>query len=163
MAGLGFTVVGGLQFCWRDVPAVLVEPAVIEPHDPFGGGQLDLVDVTPRVLAGVITSVLNARGGFGRALVPSSTAPDPVGDQRTVRVTHHSIRGWGGSLCFSRCGRRGRRIGCSSWTGMAGSSRSGGLDGCCRADVFVTMAAGRSPFRFADLVVLRRLIDGLSD
>ena len=30
-------------------------------------------------------------------------------------------------------------------------------------DVFVTMAAGRSPFRFADLVALRRLIDGLSD
>jgi hypothetical protein len=25
------------------------------------------------------------------------------------------------------------------------------------------MAAGRSPFRFADLVELRRLIDGLSD
>ena len=30
-------------------------------------------------------------------------------------------------------------------------------------DPFVTMAAGRSPFRFADLVELRRLIDGLSD
>ena len=29
-------------------------------------------------------------------------------------------------------------------------------------DAFVTMAAGRSPFRFADLVELRRLIDGLS-
>jgi hypothetical protein len=30
-------------------------------------------------------------------------------------------------------------------------------------DAFVTIAAGRSPFRFADLVELRRLIDGLSD
>ncbi|CAM3433595.1 hypothetical protein BST27_29980 [Mycobacterium intermedium] len=29
-------------------------------------------------------------------------------------------------------------------------------------DVFVRMAAGRSPFGFADLVELRRLIDGLS-
>jgi hypothetical protein len=28
---------------------------------------------------------------------------------------------------------------------------------------FVMMATGRSPFRFADLVELRRLIDGLSD
>jgi Family of unknown function (DUF5372) len=28
-------------------------------------------------------------------------------------------------------------------------------------DAFVTMAAGRSPFRFADLLELRRLIDGL--
>ena len=30
-------------------------------------------------------------------------------------------------------------------------------------DVFVTMAAGRSPFRFADLVELRCLIDGFTD
>jgi len=30
-------------------------------------------------------------------------------------------------------------------------------------DAFVTMAAGRSPFRFADLVELRRLIDDLSN
>jgi Family of unknown function (DUF5372) len=30
-------------------------------------------------------------------------------------------------------------------------------------DAFVTMAAGRSPFRCAELVELRRLIDGLSD
>ena len=29
-------------------------------------------------------------------------------------------------------------------------------------DVFVTMAAGRCPFRFADLIELRRLIDGLT-
>ena len=29
-------------------------------------------------------------------------------------------------------------------------------------DAFVTMAAGRSPFGFADLVELRRLIDDLS-
>lgn len=29
-------------------------------------------------------------------------------------------------------------------------------------EAFVTMAAGRSPLRFADLVELRRLIDGLS-
>jgi uncharacterized protein DUF5372 len=30
-------------------------------------------------------------------------------------------------------------------------------------DAFVMMAAGRCPFRFADLVELRRLIDDLSD
>jgi hypothetical protein len=30
-------------------------------------------------------------------------------------------------------------------------------------DVFVTLAAGRSPFRCADLVGLGRLIDGLAD
>ena len=30
-------------------------------------------------------------------------------------------------------------------------------------DAFVTMAAGRCPFRFADLLELRGLIDGLTD
>ena len=30
MVGLGLTEVGVLHFCWRDVPAVLVEPSVIE-------------------------------------------------------------------------------------------------------------------------------------
>ena len=30
-------------------------------------------------------------------------------------------------------------------------------------DEFVTIATGRCPFRFADLVELRRLIDGLTD
>jgi len=49
MAGLGLTVVGVLQFCWRNVSAVLVEPSVIEPPiDPFGGGILDLLDGPPR-------------------------------------------------------------------------------------------------------------------
>jgi hypothetical protein len=37
-----------LQFCWRNVSAVLVEPSVIEPIDPFGGGILDLLDGPPR-------------------------------------------------------------------------------------------------------------------
>jgi Family of unknown function (DUF5372) len=40
---------------------------------------------------------------------------------------------------------------------------AGGLDGWLEPDAFVAMAAGRSPFRLADLVELRRLIDGLSD
>lgn len=30
-------------------------------------------------------------------------------------------------------------------------------------DAFVTLAVGRCPFRFADLLELRRLIDGVSD
>ena len=37
-----------------------------------------------------------------------------------------------------------------------------GWTDAAEADPFVAMAAGRCPFRFADLVELRRLIDGLS-
>ncbi len=45
---MGFTVVGGLQFCWRDISAVLVEPSVVKPIDPLGSGVLDLIDGAPR-------------------------------------------------------------------------------------------------------------------
>ncbi len=38
-----------------------------------------------------------------------------------------------------------------------------GWTDAAEADAFVTIAAGRSAFRFADLVELRQLIDGLFD
>ena len=41
------SVVGGLEFDGWDVAAVLVEAAVVEPVDPFGGGELDLLDGPP--------------------------------------------------------------------------------------------------------------------
>src|SRR5689334_17504919 len=41
------SVVGGLELGWRDVAAVLVEAAVVEPVDPFGGGDLDVVGGLP--------------------------------------------------------------------------------------------------------------------
>src|SRR4029079_6447122 len=41
------SVVGRLQFDGWDIPAVLVEAAVVEPVDPFSGGQFDVVDGLP--------------------------------------------------------------------------------------------------------------------
>ena len=38
-----------------------------------------------------------------------------------------------------------------------------GWTNAANPDAFVTMGAGRCPFRFADLVALRGLIDGLTD
>lgn len=38
-----------------------------------------------------------------------------------------------------------------------------GWTDAAKSDACVTMAGGQSAFRFADLVELRRLIDGLSD
>jgi hypothetical protein len=51
------SVVGRLHLDRWDVYAVLVEPAVVEPVDPFGGGQFDFLDGPPG-LAGLISSVL---------------------------------------------------------------------------------------------------------
>jgi hypothetical protein len=41
------SVVGGLHLDRGDVAAVLVAAAVVEPVDPFGGGELDLLDAAP--------------------------------------------------------------------------------------------------------------------
>jgi hypothetical protein len=41
------SVIGGLEFDWRDVTAVFVEATVVEPVDPAGGGQLDVLDGAP--------------------------------------------------------------------------------------------------------------------
>ncbi len=46
------SVVGSLEFDRRDVAAVLVEAAMVEPVDPARGGQLDILDGPPG-LAGV--------------------------------------------------------------------------------------------------------------
>jgi len=43
------SVVGGLQIDGWDVAAVFVEATVVEPVDPFGGGQFDLLDGAPRL------------------------------------------------------------------------------------------------------------------
>jgi hypothetical protein len=46
-AGLGLSLIGPLQFDGWDVPAVLVEAAVVEPVDPFRGGQFDCFNGPP--------------------------------------------------------------------------------------------------------------------
>ena len=45
------SVIGCLQIDGWDVAAVFVEAAVVEPVDPFGGGQLDLLNGPPGVCA----------------------------------------------------------------------------------------------------------------
>ncbi len=47
MLGLVSSVVEVLGFDWWDVAAVLVESAVIEPVDPFGGGIFEVLDGLP--------------------------------------------------------------------------------------------------------------------
>lgn len=47
-AGLAGERSGRLRVRLGDVAAVLVEAAVVEPVDPFGRGELDLVDGAPR-------------------------------------------------------------------------------------------------------------------
>ena len=93
-----------------------------------------------------------------------STAPDLVGDQRIVRVTH-PFHPW--------CGREFVFLGVrQTWSQdrvffldeqARQFSLPVGWTDAVEPDPFVTMAAGRCPFRFADLVQLRGLMDGLAD
>ena len=94
----------------------------------------------------------------------SSTALDPVGDQRIVRVTH-PFHPWSGREFVFLAVRQTwsqDRVFFLDGDGRQFSLPVGWTD-AAEPDVFVTLAAGRCPFRFADLVELRRLIDGLSD
>jgi Family of unknown function (DUF5372) len=104
-------------------------------------------------------------GGLSQGVIQRrQTALDPVGDQRIVRVTH-PFHPWSGREFVLLAVRQ-------TWSEdrvlfLDGDSRQFsqpvGRTDAAEPDAFVTMATGRCPFRFADLVELRRLIDGLSD
>ena len=61
--GLLGSVEGCFELDWRDVAAVAVKPAFVEPRHPGQGGELELVDVVP-----------HARG-VGRDCRPVNTMP----------------------------------------------------------------------------------------
>jgi hypothetical protein len=48
MPGFVVTIVGGLEFGWGEVVAMLVDSSGVEPVDAFHGRDLDLVPVTSR-------------------------------------------------------------------------------------------------------------------
>ena len=91
----------------------------------------------------------------------SSNALDSVGDQRTVQVTH-PFHPWFGQVFVFLAVRQTwsqDRVFFLDSQGRRFSLPAGWTD-AAEADPFVTMAAGRCPFRFADLVELQGLIDG---
>jgi hypothetical protein len=78
LPSLFVTVVRSLEFGWRNVAAVFVETAVVEPVDPFQGGDLDvvggapwpsrfdqfgLVEAVDRLGEGIVIAVTNAADG----------------------------------------------------------------------------------------------------
>jgi hypothetical protein len=64
------SVVGRLQFDRWDVAAVLVEAVVVEPVDPFGGGQLHLLDGAPGLSGFDQFGLVQAVDRFGLCVVP---------------------------------------------------------------------------------------------
>lgn len=83
------TVVEGLAVGWRQVTAVLVQPPMIEPVDPFEGGDFDPINGPPRPPPGV------------RYATHSRRRPPHSDDH-------------GGFLATTNCGALGRRAGSCS-------------------------------------------------
>ena len=104
------------------------QPGGVVPVHP-GAGDLLQVRQRPDGPPGTATRPGCTRSCTARSSSPparypaSSTAPDPAGEQRVVRVTHPFHPWRGGSSCSWRCGRPGARIGCSSSTTRARSAR----------------------------------------
>jgi hypothetical protein len=93
-----------------------------------------------------------------------STAPDVTGERRTVRVTH-PFHPWVGREFVFLAVRQtwsDDRVFFVDGDGRQFSLPVGWTD-AAEPDVFVVMAAGRSPFRVTDLLALVRLIDDLRD
>jgi len=63
------TVVGGFELGWWDVAAVLVEAAVVEPVDPFQGGDLDVVGGAPRASGFDQLGLVEAVDRLGQSIV----------------------------------------------------------------------------------------------
>ena len=91
-----------------------------------------------------------------------STAPDPVDEQRSVRVSHPFHPWFGREFVFLavRQAWSHDRVFFLDEEGTQFSLPVGWTD-AAEPDPFVVLAAGRCLFRFADLVELRVLIDGL--
>ena len=58
----------GLGGC--EVVAVLERPMVVEPVDPFGGGDLQIVEALPRSPRFDQLGLVEADHGFGEGVVP---------------------------------------------------------------------------------------------
>jgi hypothetical protein len=63
------SVIGRLQIDGWDVAAVFVEAAVVKPVDPFGGGQLDLLDGAPGLARFDQLGFVEAVDGLGQRVV----------------------------------------------------------------------------------------------
>jgi len=92
-----------------------------------------------------------------------STTPDTDGEQRTVRVTH-PFHPWSGTE-FVMVGVRRTwgedRVFFFDADGVQRSLPTGWTD-AGDVDPFVVVAAGRCPFRVADLLMLAELMVGVS-
>ena len=75
------TVVVGFVFGWWDAAEVVVDASVVEPVDPFEGGEFKVVEAAPWSLVADEFGLVEAVDCFGeRVVVTVAAGPDGVDD-----------------------------------------------------------------------------------
>ena len=70
-------VAGGFKRRWWNIAAVLIDPLVVEPVDPAGGGRLDVLDGLPGLAAVDQFGLVQPDDGLGqRVIVRAADRPD---------------------------------------------------------------------------------------
>ena len=67
----------GFVVGWRDAAEVVVDASVVEPVDPFEGGEFDVVEPAPRALVPDKFGLVEAVDGFGESVDVCRVRPGP--------------------------------------------------------------------------------------
>ena len=57
------------ELCWRDVSELAVEATVVEPVDPFEGGEFEVVKAPPRALVANQFGLVEPEHRLGQGVV----------------------------------------------------------------------------------------------
>ena len=63
------TVVEIFELCWRDVAELAEQAAVVEPVDPFEGGEFEVVEAPPGALVANQFGLVGPEHRFGQGVV----------------------------------------------------------------------------------------------
>jgi len=63
------TEVDVLELCWRDVAEFSKQAAVVEPVDPFEGGELEVVETLLRAFVANQFGLVQPEHDFGRGVI----------------------------------------------------------------------------------------------
>ena len=74
MAGVGLTVVDVFVVGGRDASEVVEDALVVEPVDPFEGGEFEIVEAAPRASVAYEFGLVEPDHGFGEGVVVAVAA-----------------------------------------------------------------------------------------
>ncbi len=93
MAGVGLTVVAVFELRWRDAAEFVEEAAVVEPVDPFEGGEFEVVEAAPGACVADEFGLVESDDRFGESVVVALTGQSGLGWKRPLAwIRRWSVR-----------------------------------------------------------------------